>query len=81
MCIGFPYGVSLWQVGDSCQQNGYFKILVSKKKREIFEEQMKTFYSHLHLMRTDIMMVVRDTWPIAFGDVENNKKAIGLGLG
>ena len=27
-------------------------------------------------MRTDIMVVVRETWPIAFGDVEKNKRAI-----
>ena len=76
VCIGVSYGTSLWQVGDSSQQNGHFKILLSKKKREIFEERMKTFCPHLHLMRTDIMVVVRETWPIAFGDVEKNKRAI-----
>ena len=61
VCIGIPYRTSLWHVGDSVQQNGRFKMLVTKKKREIFEQGMKTFCPHLHLMQTDIMVVVRET--------------------
>ena len=76
VCIGVPYGTSLWQVGDSNQQNGKFKILVSKKKREIFERRMNSFCQHLHLMRTDIMIIVRETWHYAFCDTISNKHAI-----
>ena len=76
VCIGVPYGTSLWQVGDSCQQNGKFKILLAKKKREIFEERMKKFCQRYHLLCTDIMIIVRDTWPYAFGDIEGNRHAI-----
>lgn len=75
-CIGVPYGTSLWQVGDSQQQNGKFKMLLTKRKREMFEERMKSFNQHLHLLRTDIMLLVRDTWHLAFGDVEANLHAI-----
>ena len=32
VCIGVPYGTSLWQVGDSSQQNGKFKVLMTKKR-------------------------------------------------
>ena len=71
-----PYGTALWQVGDSCQQNGKFKILLTKKKRELFEQRMKTFCQHLHLLRTDIMVLVSEVWPEAFGNVQNNLKAI-----
>jgi hypothetical protein len=31
-CIGVPYGTSMWQVGDSTEQNGTFKIESKKAK-------------------------------------------------
>ncbi len=30
--IGLPYGTSYWQVGDSSEQNGTFKIKLTKEK-------------------------------------------------
>ena len=76
-CIGVPYGTALWQVGDSSQQNGKFKILLTKKKRELFEKRLKSFCQHVHLLRSDIMILIRDTWMEAFGNIESNLKAIG----
>ena len=32
VCIGVPYGTALWQVGDSIQQNGRYKMSSSTKK-------------------------------------------------
>ena len=75
-CIGVPYGTSLWQVGDSSQQNGKFKVLMTKKKREIFDERLKRFCQHFHLIITDIMIIVRETWTEAFGDISANLEAI-----
>ena len=76
-CIGVPYGTALWQVGDSSQQNGKFKILLTKKKRELFEKRLKSFCQHVHLLKSDIMILIRDTWMEAFGNIESNLKAIG----
>lgn len=30
VCIGVPYGTALWQVGDSSEQNGAYKIALAK---------------------------------------------------
>ena len=76
VCIGVPYGTSLWQVGDSSQQNGKFKVLITKKKRELFDERMKKFQQHLHLLTTDIMIIVKEAWEEAFGNIESNLEAI-----
>ena len=76
VCIGVSYGTSLWQVGDSNQQNGRFKMLLTEKKKEIYQQHLNTFQQKLHLMRTDFMPLVNSTWPIAFGDIQSNKKAI-----
>ena len=33
VCIRVPYGTNLWQVGDSAQQNGSFKMALKKVKK------------------------------------------------
>ena len=33
--IGLPYGTSYWQVGDSMEQNGCFKMALMKKKQAL----------------------------------------------
>ena len=39
VCIGVPYGTNLWQVGDSSQQNGAFKIQLKKLKEAIINQK------------------------------------------
>ena len=35
VCIGLPYGTSYWQVGDSSEQNGCFKMSLTRAKQEL----------------------------------------------
>lgn len=30
VCIGVPYGTAIWQVGDSTEQNGMYKLSLTK---------------------------------------------------
>ena len=41
-CIGVPYGTALWQVADSEEQNGKFKHLLTKAKKEIYKQRQET---------------------------------------
>jgi hypothetical protein len=41
VCIGVPYGTSYWQVGDSSQQNGSFKMNIGKAKKHILTKKSK----------------------------------------
>ncbi|KAI2495838.1 hypothetical protein MHU86_18670 [Fragilaria crotonensis] len=38
-CIGVPYGTSYWQVGDSTEQNGCFKMALTKHKRDLLAQK------------------------------------------
>ncbi len=38
VCIGVPYRISLWQVGDSSQQNGAYKICLTFEKQKLQEK-------------------------------------------
>ena len=75
-CIGVPYGTALWQVADSEEQNGKFKHLLTKAKKETYKQRQETLLQDLCLVRTDIVPILNICWPPAFADVENNLKAI-----
>jgi hypothetical protein len=73
--IGVPYGTALWQVGDSVQQNGMFKVWLSKRKEHLMQvrESMK---SELEIVPTDIIPLVIYAWDRSFVNVVTNKLAI-----
>ena len=74
--IGVPYGTALWQVGDSYQQNGRFKISLNKQKKDLIEYRIDNFTSELELLPTDIIPMIGKAWDTSFADVEGNKAAI-----
>ena len=76
VCIGVPYGTALWQVGDSSEQNGSFKMSLAVEKKELFNHRLDTFQHDLHLVKTDILPLIRKSWRKGFGNVVNNRKAI-----
>ena len=76
VCLGVPYGTALWQVADSSQQNGTYKMLMNEIKKELFRQRLNVFQSSLGLMRTDIIPIVNWCWPKAFANVEHNLHAI-----
>ena len=42
VCIGVPYGTAFWQVGDSSEQNGMYKMRLTEEKRRPFQTRMNT---------------------------------------
>jgi len=76
VCIGVPYGTSLWQVGDSKEQNGSYKIALAKAKKTRFEKKLDMFIDPPSLERTDIIGIVNDAWAVSFERKLTNKKAI-----
>ena len=41
VCIGVPNGTSLWQVGDSTEQNGCFKMYCSEYKNKLTSKKLE----------------------------------------
>jgi hypothetical protein len=39
VCFGVPYGTSYWQVGDSTEQNGCFKMALTRHKRNLLKKK------------------------------------------
>ena len=76
ICIGVPYGTSLWQVADSKEQNGSFKIAISKAKQNLLKKRLDMYMDSPGIYQTDIMTIVDDAWQHSFDRIELNKKAI-----
>ena len=76
VCLGVPYGTALWQVADSSQQHGLFKMLLNKAKRNLFRRRMDSCLQDMHLVKTDIVPLVRECFMTAFGNVESNRRVI-----
>ena len=75
VCIGVPYGTALWQVGDSSEQNGAYKIACSKFKRDLFKKKRERKMSP-QIFPYEIMLVINYAWEKSFGRVKYNKRAI-----
>ena len=74
-CIGVPYGTSLWQVGDSEEQNGKFKVECKKSKSKTVRGKIRAGLPAT-LDRSDIVRIVHEAWKLSFARIDTNKRAI-----
>ena len=75
VCIRVPYGTSYWQVGDSAEQNGCFKMYVSRAKTSLLQTKSNTRLTFT-IEKTNIIQIVNEAWGKSFAHVETNCKAI-----
>jgi hypothetical protein len=73
--IGLPYGTSYWQVGDSTEQNGCFKMALTKGKQALVTQKNDNGLP-FQINRTDIVKLVKDAWNVSFARVHTNQKAV-----
>jgi hypothetical protein len=75
VCIGVPYGTSYWQVGDSTEQNGCFKMSLARHKRNLLtvKEQRGEEFA---IEKRDVVLLVLQAWEDSFARVESNQNAI-----
>ena len=76
VCQGVPYGTSLWQVADSSEQNGCFKIACSEIKEKLLKKRLDMMIDSPSILPTDIVPIVNYSWDRSFAKVATNKKAI-----
>ena len=69
VCLGVPYGTALWQVADSSEQNGVFKMELAKAKKNLYDNRIDGLQGDLHIIKTDIIPLVNEAWPLAFCNI------------
>ena len=76
VCIGVPYGTSLWQVGDSKEQNGSFNMSMTKGKQLLLEKKDTLGLHDDGILDTDLMPLINYACDHSFARVDKNKNAI-----
>ena len=74
VCIGVPYGMHLWQVGDSKEQNGSFKCSCKKFKAALVQ-QKADHQMECKIKKTDVIQIVWTAWNDSFSRAVKNKQA------
>jgi hypothetical protein len=75
VCIGVPCGTSYWQVGDSMEQNGCFKMSLTKAKINLVEKK-ESWGLEGTVDKTDIVVVFTYAWEKSYNRNGSNKKAV-----
>ena len=75
VCIGVPYGINIWQVGDSAKQNGSFKMAIVWAKTNLLQKKAEACLPFA-IEKTDVILVVHMAWRESFAIVVRNKKVI-----
>ena len=76
VCIRVPYGTSYWQVGDSSEQNGSWKMSMTKSKETLVKEKLQLGLP-VTIDKTDIIPLCNKAWPKSFGaGIARNLKAL-----
>jgi hypothetical protein len=73
--LGVPYATSYWQVGEASEQNGRFKMEMSRAKRTLksfkSDKAMKIGQNY-----SDVVPIINKSWNNTFGNVATTQKAI-----
>jgi hypothetical protein len=73
--LGIPHATSYWQVGDSPEQNGHFKQLLSKAKKELVTFKIR-HNMPVQINSEDIIPLINKAWGPSFANKVTNQKAI-----
>jgi hypothetical protein len=60
-CISVPYGTSVWQIGDSVEQNGAFEVESKKAKADTLGYKIHAGAPAM-LERSDIVRILNIAW-------------------
>jgi hypothetical protein len=62
-------------VGDSLEQNGCFKMALTKCKQALVTAKNDANLPY-EINKTDVVKLIKDSWKDSFARVETNKKAV-----
>jgi hypothetical protein len=74
VCLGVPYATSFWQVGDSAEQNGTFKVYWYREKRNFITWKSDRALP-LVIQPHDIMPILNRCFGHSFGRKQTTKNA------
>jgi hypothetical protein len=77
VCLGVPYATTLWQVGDTSEQNGMVKLEWYREKRELLTWKYANNLPHA-IRPEDVMPLMNKIFYKSYDNLANNKKAVAV---
>ena len=71
-----PNGTSIWQLGNSNEKNGCYKMCCGKYKKKLTSKRFEMGLFKMNLVCTNIIPIVNYVLKKSFANVNNNFKAI-----
>lgn len=75
LTIGLPNATELWQLGDQSEQNGMYKMDLTREKQLLMQVKARLEISQ-YLARSDILPILHRVLPTSFGDIASNVRAL-----
>ena len=75
VCIGVSYDTSLWQVGDSSEHNGSYKIELARSKNELIQKKTKKLMK-ITIEPYEIIPLINSSWSKSFARPLSNSEEI-----
>jgi hypothetical protein len=76
VCIGLPNGTSKWQVGDSKEQNGSWKMAMTREKDKLVAFKRRNDFKTINFQRLDVIPLVVRAWKVSFARTDKNLNAL-----
>jgi hypothetical protein len=75
LTIGLPNATELWQLGDQSEQNGMYKMDLTREKQLLMQVKSRLQISQ-YLARSDILPILHRVLPTSFGETASNIRAL-----
>ena len=66
VCFGIPNGTALWQVGDSPEKNGSWKMATTKYNSELVKFKVSNGDANINFTRTDVIPLTNKAFKDSF---------------
>ena len=76
ICIWVPYCTSFWQVGDSPEQNGSFKLALTKCKRDLLTQKERRHAAFAVEKDGIVDLAWSKAWDESFAQINTNQNAV-----
>jgi hypothetical protein len=62
VCVGVPFGMSYWQVGDSLEQNGSYKMALTRSNKELVLKTQQACFNNARIETYKIIIILNPAW-------------------
>ena len=75
VCLGVPYGLAYWQMGDCKEQNGSFNMAMTYAKRKLLDLKYQSYMNET-IDKSDLILLINIAWNKSFTSISMNQRIL-----